>query len=75
MATHSSILAWETPETEKSGGLQSLGLQGVEHNLVTKQQQERLSPNTMNTRSVAGSVQTGDKAGLPEGKLRPRSDI
>ena len=26
MATHSSILAWETPWTEGSGGLQSMGL-------------------------------------------------
>ena len=27
MATHSSILAWETPWTEESGRLQSVGLQ------------------------------------------------
>ena len=26
MATHSSILAWEIPWTEESGGLQSMGL-------------------------------------------------
>ena len=26
MATHSSILAWEMPCTEKPGGLQSMGL-------------------------------------------------
>ena len=25
MATHSSILAWEIPQTEKSDGLQSIG--------------------------------------------------
>ena len=25
MATHSSILVWRTPGTEKSGGLQSMG--------------------------------------------------
>ena len=25
MATHSSILAWEIPRTEKPGGLQSMG--------------------------------------------------
>ena len=29
MATHSSILAWEIPETEKPGGLQSVGSQRV----------------------------------------------
>ena len=34
MATHSSILAWEIPWTEKPGGLKS---KRVRHNLVTKQ--------------------------------------
>ena len=29
MATHSRILAWEIPWTEKSGGLQSMGSQRV----------------------------------------------
>ena len=27
LTTHSSILAWEVPWTEESGGLQSMGLQ------------------------------------------------
>ena len=27
MATHSSILAWEIPQTQEPGGLQSMGLQ------------------------------------------------
>ena len=27
MATHSSLLAWETPWTEEHGGLQSMGSQ------------------------------------------------
>ena len=31
MATHSSILAWKIPWTEKPGGLQSIALQGVRH--------------------------------------------
>ena len=31
MATHSSILAWETPWTEEPGGLQFMGLQKVRH--------------------------------------------
>ena len=31
MATHSSILAWKVPWTEEPGGLQSIGLQRVEH--------------------------------------------
>ena len=32
MATHSSILAWRIPWTEKPGGLQSMGSQGAGHN-------------------------------------------
>ena len=31
MATHSSILAWKLPQTEESGGLQSMGSQRVRH--------------------------------------------
>ena len=38
MATHSSILAWETPWTENPGGLQSMESQRVRHDLETKQQ-------------------------------------
>ena len=38
MATHSSILDWEIPWTEEPGRLQSMGLQRVGHDLVTKQQ-------------------------------------
>ena len=38
MATHSGILAWEIPQTEGTGGLESMELQKVGHNLVTKQQ-------------------------------------
>ena len=38
MAAHSSILAWRIPRTEEPGELQSVGLQRVGHDLVTKQQ-------------------------------------
>ena len=31
MATHSSILAWEIPQTEEPGGLQSVGSQRARH--------------------------------------------
>ena len=34
MATYSSILAWRIPWTEEAGGLQSMGLQRVGHDLV-----------------------------------------
>ena len=38
MATHSITLAWEIPWTEEPGGLQSMELQRVRHDLATKQQ-------------------------------------
>ena len=38
MATHSSILVWRTPWTEKPGGLQFMGSQRVGHDGVTEQQ-------------------------------------
>ena len=40
MATHSSILAWESPCTEEPVGLQSMELQRVRLDLATKQQQQ-----------------------------------
>ena len=36
MATHSSILTWEIPWTEKPGGLQPTGLQRVGHDWATE---------------------------------------
>ena len=38
MTTHSSILAWEITRTEETGGLQSMGLQKVRHDWVSKHQ-------------------------------------
>ena len=38
VTTHNSILAWEIPQIEETGGLQFMGSQGVGHELVTKQQ-------------------------------------
>ena len=38
MATHSSILAWRIPWTEKPGVLYSMGSQSVRRNSATKQQ-------------------------------------
>ena len=40
MATHSSILAWRIPWTEKPARLQSIELQRVGYNQATKQQQQ-----------------------------------
>ena len=39
MATHSGILAYEILWKEEPGGLQSMGLQRVRHDLETKQQE------------------------------------
>ena len=36
MATHSSILAWEIPQTEEPGGLQSVGSQRARHDWATE---------------------------------------
>ena len=39
MTTHSNILAWEIPRTEKTGGVQSRGSQSfVRHDLAIRQQ-------------------------------------
>ena len=35
MTTHSSVLAWKTPDTEEPGRLQSMGLQRVRHDWAT----------------------------------------
>ena len=45
MATHFSILAWETPWTEGPGGLQSMRSQRVRHDLTTERMPAHSSPN------------------------------
>ena len=52
MATHSSILAWRIPWTEEPGRPQSMGLQTVGHNSVTKQQYKTVAKNFPKTASV-----------------------
>ena len=41
MATLSSIISWKIPWMEDLGGLQSMGLPGVECDLATEQQQKQ----------------------------------
>ena len=41
MATHSSILAWRTAWTGEPGGLQSMELQRVRHDLVAEQSHQQ----------------------------------
>ena len=47
MAPHSSILAWRIPWTEETGSLQSIGLQRVGHNSVTKQRDAFVLTNSL----------------------------
>ena len=55
MATHSSILAWRIPWTEEPGGLQSMGLQRVWHNLATEHTAQ-LVPVVKNPPANAGDA-------------------
>ena len=41
MATHYSILAWEIPWTQEPGGLQSMALLRVGHDLAIRRQQQQ----------------------------------
>ena len=41
MVTHSSILAWEIPWTEETGGLQSMEMQRIRHDLATTNTQTK----------------------------------
>ena len=47
MATHSSILAWESPWAEEPGSLQSMGSQKNQYDLATKQEFLRLPSPSM----------------------------
>ena len=47
MATLSNILAWKIPWTKELGGLLSMGLQRVWHDLATQQQQQQLLINNL----------------------------
>ena len=52
MATHSSILAWEIPQTEEPGELQSMGSQRVGHDWATKNHCFKTRP----MRSISGDL-------------------
>ena len=68
MATHSSVLAWESPWTEEPGRLQSMGLQRGRHNLVPKQHQYRIA---MKITEVKPSQCIGEQRGF----LKTEKDI
>ena len=72
METHSSILAWEIPWTEESGGLQSIGLQtgqdssDLARTHTQEGERERESKKTGGRRKGAEKVQDNVKAGQEE---------
>ena len=45
MASHSSILAWETPRSEEPGGLQPTGQQKSQTGLLEAKQWETINKN------------------------------
>ena len=59
MATHSSILAWEIPWTEESGGLQSMGSQRIGHKLATEQQEPNLAGALFHAAELSPVIKIG----------------
>ena len=55
IATHSSIIVWRIPWTEKPHGLQSTGSQRVEHDWVTNTSTFFTPPNPYRFRTVSQS--------------------
>ena len=47
MATHSSILVWEIPQTEEPGGIQSIGSQKSRMDLVTEHARTLIRPTVL----------------------------
>ena len=74
MAAHSSILAWRIPWTVEPGGLQSMGLQRVGHDLVTeqkqtnKQQSSTKLPRMHSEERTASLIKGAGKTGQPHAK-------
>ena len=77
METHPSILAWEIPWTEESGGLQSIGLQtgqdssDLAHTHTHRRERERESKKAGGRRKGAEKVQDNVKAGQEEAARAP----
>ena len=63
MATHSSILAWRIPRTEKPGGLQSMGSQRIRLDLVT---------GTTDNSNHREDYRAGSETGSQERKVKVR---
>ena len=71
MATHCSILAWEIPWTKEPGGLESKGLQRVEHKRATKQKQ----PKSLKKKSHLNAKKRGGGGRKVQGESGGRKGI
>ena len=58
MATHSSVLAWRIPRTGEPGGLLSMVLHRVRHDLTTKQQHHNVISMGVTYTAAAKSLQS-----------------
>ena len=61
MATCSSILAWRTPQTEKPGRLQFMGLQSQRYDQVTNIQRYDYGSTYMNSMVTTNQKPTTDR--------------
>ena len=72
MATHSIICAWEIPRTKEPGGLQFIVSQIVRHDLVTKQQVERVPSKDI---MVAANFSPNTFSALSFSSISPQAQI
>ena len=72
MATHSGILAWEIPWTERPGGLWSMGLQRVRRDLAIKSEREMAAHSSTLAWRIPGMGEPGRL--LSVGSHRVRHD-
>ena len=73
MITHSSILAWKISWSEKPGGLQSVGLQRVGQDRVTRQHQQSTYAWVQPGRDLQGYVSPISQVRQPGTWFRPYS--
>ena len=72
MVTDSSTVIWKIPWTEEPSRLQSMGLQRVEHNLATKEQQR---PREKKKKPRRGKKEERKERGREEGKRKERRNF
>ena len=72
MVTDSSTVIWKIPWTEEPSRLQSMGLQRVEHNLATKEQQR---PREKKKKPRRGKKEEIKERGREEGKRKERRNF